>query len=133
MTIESESIHRGGSLGNRVVIEDGRAVAVEVESGGAPQRVYGRRVTLSAGALASPAILMRSGIGPRAELERHGIMTLIDAPGVGANLIDHNFTRLANHADNGDRRIPGGTAHFRRGPDFDLCGKTSRKSLPQAM
>jgi choline dehydrogenase len=62
---------------------------VEVEAGGAIQRVYGRRVTLSAGAVASPAILMRSGIGPRTELERHKIRTVLDAPGVGANLIDH--------------------------------------------
>jgi choline dehydrogenase len=80
---------RGGCLANRVVIENGRAVGVEVEAGGEKHRVYGKRVTLSAGAFASPTILMRSGIGQRAELERHGIRTLLDAPGVGANLIDH--------------------------------------------
>jgi choline dehydrogenase len=104
---------RGGSLGNRVVIEDGRAVAVEVESGGAPQRVYGRRVTLSAGALASPAILMRSGIGPRAELERHGIMTLIDAPGVGANLIDHPLVLMLAEMSSDGVRCSTGTDHSR--------------------
>src|SRR5262249_52368431 len=43
----------------------------------------------SAGAVASPVILMRSGIGPRSELERHGIRVVVEAPGVGANLIDH--------------------------------------------
>ena len=64
---------RGGCLANRVVIENGRAVGVEVEAGGMTQRVDGKRITLSAGAVASPAILMRSGIGPRAELEQHGI------------------------------------------------------------
>jgi choline dehydrogenase len=80
---------RGGCLANRVVIENGRAVGIEVEAGGATQQVYGRRITLSAGAIASPAILMRSGVGPRAELERHGIRAVVDAPGVGANLIDH--------------------------------------------
>jgi choline dehydrogenase len=32
---------------------------------------------------------MRSGIGPRSELERHGVRVVVDAPGVGANLIDH--------------------------------------------
>jgi choline dehydrogenase len=46
-------------------------------------------VTLSAGAINSPAILMRSGIGPRAELEALGIKCVIDLPGVGRNLIDH--------------------------------------------
>src|SRR5262249_39716877 len=76
-------------LAKRVVIENGRAVGVEVEVGGEMQQVYGKRITLSAGAVVSPAILMRSGIGPRWELERHGIRVLADAPGVGANLIDH--------------------------------------------
>jgi choline dehydrogenase len=80
---------RGGCLAKRVVIENGRAVGVEVEAGGEIQQVYGQRITLSAGAVASPAILMRSGIGPRAELERHAIDVVVDAPGVGANLIDH--------------------------------------------
>jgi choline dehydrogenase-like flavoprotein len=80
---------RGGCLAKRVAIENGRAVGVEVEAGGAMQQVYGKQITLCAGAVASPAILMRSGIGPRAELERHGIRALVDASGVGANLIDH--------------------------------------------
>ena len=85
---------RGGWLARRVVVENGRAVGVEVEAGAETQQVYGQRITLSAGAVASPAILMRSGIGPRAELERHGIRTLVDAPGVGANLIDHPLVRM---------------------------------------
>ncbi len=80
---------RGGCLANRVIIENRCAVGVEVEIGGRMNRVDGKRVTLGAGAFASPAILMRSGVGPRAELERHGIRTLVDAPGVGANLTDH--------------------------------------------
>lgn len=80
---------RSGCLANRVVIENGRAVGVEVETGGETQQVYGKRITLSAGAFASPAILMRSGIGPRSELERHSIRVVVDAPGVGTNLIDH--------------------------------------------
>jgi choline dehydrogenase len=80
---------RGGCLAKRVAIENRRAIGVEVEDGGSTQLVYGKRITVSAGAVASPAILMRSGIGPRAELERQGIRAVMDAPGVGANLIDH--------------------------------------------
>lgn len=76
-------------LVNRVLVEDGRAVGVEVECGGEMQRVYGRRITLSAGAVASPAILLRSGIGPKTDLASLGIEPLVDLPGVGANLIDH--------------------------------------------
>jgi choline dehydrogenase-like flavoprotein len=45
-------------------------------------------VILSAGAFNSPQLLMLSGIGPRAELERHGIALRIERPGVGANLQD---------------------------------------------
>src|ERR1700730_5587527 len=73
----------------RVIIEDGRAVGVEIECAGAIQRVRGRRVTLSAGAIHSPALLMRSGIGPRHELAALGIECRINLPGVGRNLIDH--------------------------------------------
>lgn len=48
-----------------------------------------REVVLAAGAFGSPQILMRSGIGPAAHLAEHGIRTLVDKPGVGANLQDH--------------------------------------------
>ena len=41
------------------------------------------------GAYCSPAILLRSGIGPKAELEQLGIKCLVDSPGVGKNLLDH--------------------------------------------
>ena len=73
----------------RVIIEDGRALGVEVECARATQRVRCRRVTLSAGAIHSPAILMRSGIGPGDELATLGIECQINLPGVGRNLIDH--------------------------------------------
>jgi choline dehydrogenase len=46
-------------------------------------------VILAAGAYGSPAILLRSGIGPRNELERLGIPVMCDLPGVGAGLMDH--------------------------------------------
>jgi choline dehydrogenase len=47
------------------------------------------KVVLAAGAYASPAILLRSGIGPADELQRLGIQPVLDLPGVGANLSDH--------------------------------------------
>jgi len=80
---------RGECVANRLIIENGRAAGVEVQSKERLNKVEGSRITLCAGAFASPAILMRSGIGPRAELQRHGIRALVDAPGVGRNLIDH--------------------------------------------
>jgi choline dehydrogenase len=82
-------------LVNRVVLEGSRAVGVELESEGMVEVMRGRRITLSAGAIASPAILLRSGIGPRADLEALGIAPAVDLPGVGANLIDHPLASVA--------------------------------------
>ncbi|MEO0817174.1 MAG: choline dehydrogenase [Pseudomonadota bacterium] len=48
-----------------------------------------KEVLICAGAVQSPQLLMLSGIGPQAELARHGIETVLDVPGIGANLQDH--------------------------------------------
>ena len=77
-------------LVERVVIEDGRATGVAIATRGGPVTVRARaEVILSAGPFNSPKLLMLSGIGPGAELARHGIAVLADRPGVGANLQDH--------------------------------------------
>ena len=74
----------------RVIVADGRAVGVETLKGGQRRTIRARReVVLSAGALQSPQILMLSGIGPLAELKRHGIAPVLDLAGVGRNLQDH--------------------------------------------
>ncbi len=62
----------------RLVVEEGRVAAVELESG---ERIEGRLFVLSGGAISSPALLMRSGIGPG--------LDVADVPGVGQNLADH--------------------------------------------
>jgi choline dehydrogenase len=81
-------------LVDRVILEGGRAVGVEVGSGTEPERLLGRRITLAAGAIGSPAILMRSGVGPKSALLERGIEAMVDLPGVGAGLMDHPVTRL---------------------------------------
>ncbi len=79
-----------GAHSTRILFEGKRAVGVEVRLGGELKQLKAsREVLLSAGALQSPQLLMLSGIGPAAELQRHGIATLHDLPGVGANLHDH--------------------------------------------
>ena len=74
----------------RLLIENRRAVGVEVLQGG-ERRIYRarREVIVSAGALQSPQILMLSGIGDGAELQRHGLDVVHHLPGVGAGLQDH--------------------------------------------
>jgi len=85
---------RPSCLANRVTFADDRAVGVDIGSDGRPEVVHGRRITLATGAIGSPSILLRSGIGPKAALAGLGIDPLTDLPGVGAGLADHPVTRL---------------------------------------
>jgi choline dehydrogenase len=78
-----------GAFVQRVVIDHGRAVAVEVEVGGEQRIVRATEIVLAAGALRSPHILMLSGIGPADHLRRLGISVMVDLAGVGRNLTDH--------------------------------------------
>jgi choline dehydrogenase len=74
----------------RVVIEKGRAVAVEVFVQGQQRRfTASHQVVLSTGAINTPRILMQSGIGNEVELKRLGIPVVQHLPGVGENLQDH--------------------------------------------
>jgi choline dehydrogenase len=79
---------------SRVVIERGRATGVEYQRDGELQRVQGSRVILSAGALQSPTVLMRSGVGQSAHLAAMGIECVVDLSGVGENLMDHQGTAV---------------------------------------
>jgi choline dehydrogenase len=81
-------------LVNRVLVEDQRALGVEVADGVRPERIYARRTTLAAGSVGSPALLLRSGIGPKTALLDLDIEPLVDLPGVGAGLSDHPVVRL---------------------------------------
>jgi choline dehydrogenase len=65
------------------------ASGVEALVEGRRCRFPGGRIVLSAGAVHSPAILMRSGIGAAEEIARAGCEPLLDLPGVGKNLMDH--------------------------------------------
>ena len=78
------------AFARRVVIEDGRAVGVEVERGGRIEVIRAsREVVLAASSINTPKLLMLSGIGPADHLREHGIEVVADRPGVGANLQDH--------------------------------------------
>ena len=74
----------------RVVINEGRAVGVEIYRGGTREIVHANReVIVAASAINSPKILLLSGIGPARELGEHGIKVHADRKGVGKNLQDH--------------------------------------------
>ncbi|MGF6700403.1 choline dehydrogenase [Paraburkholderia sp. MM5496-R1] len=79
-------------LVQRVLLEGRVATGVEVVCDGERQGfVAAREVILSAGSLNSPHVLMLSGIGRGEELQRHGIPTFVESPGVGLNLQDHFY------------------------------------------
>jgi choline dehydrogenase len=78
------------ALATRILIEGDRAVGVEYRQGGTTHTARARReVLLSAGALASPKLLMLSGVGPEDELRPHRIDVRVASPGVGLNLQEH--------------------------------------------
>ena len=77
---------RPGADVSSVVVDGGRATAVRLADG---EILSGDLVVLAAGTYGSPAILLRSGIGPEDHLAELGIPTLLGLPGVGANLADH--------------------------------------------
>ena len=84
----------------RVLLEDGRARALSVRWQGREQRFEARReIVLSAGAIGSPCLLQRSGIGPRDLLERLGAGVVHELPGVGGNLQDHLQLRMIYKVD----------------------------------
>ena len=85
-----------GALVDRVVIEGGRAVGVAYRLGTDSHVARARgEVLLAAGAIGSPAILERSGIGDAGKLSELGISPLRDLPQVGGNLQDHLQLRCA--------------------------------------
>jgi choline dehydrogenase len=65
------------------------AIGVEALADGVRRRFSGEHIIVSAGAINSPAILLRSGIGPAAEIARSNLRPVLDLPGVGKNLQDH--------------------------------------------
>ena len=80
---------RANVMVHRILFEGKKAVGVEVESGGEVYRIETERVVLSAGSMASPQLLMLSGVGPADHLREMGIPVVHDLPGVGQNLRDH--------------------------------------------
>jgi choline dehydrogenase-like flavoprotein len=82
---------RTDALTTRVVLENGRAIGVEIiEWDGAPKILRAEReVLIASGAMGSPKLLLQSGVGPADHLKSVGVPVAHDLPGVGKNLQDH--------------------------------------------
>jgi len=81
-----------GAHVRRILTDGRRAIGVEFDHQGRTAHVAARKIILSAGALASPQILLLSGIGPADHLQDLGIPVIHHLPGVGRNLQDHPGT-----------------------------------------
>jgi choline dehydrogenase-like flavoprotein len=91
-----------GALVEKIVIENGRAVGVQIKQGWSRKIVHARKaVILSGGAFGTPQILMLSGIGPADHLKAHNIPVIIDRPAVGSGLQDH-IDYVASYETGGD-------------------------------
>ena len=73
----------------RILFDGNTAIGVEVESGGEMYQIEAKQIVLSSGAMASPQLLMLSGVGPAEHLAEMGIPLVHNLPGVGQNLRDH--------------------------------------------
>ena len=79
----------GNALVDRITFEGKKAVGVRVRTTTGWTFQHAHEIVLCAGAIHSPAILWRSGIGPAQELRTLGVAVVIDSPGVGRNLGEH--------------------------------------------
>lgn len=78
----------------RVLFERRRAVGVEVRTSEGVRTIRAGEVTVSAGAIGTPGLLLRSGIGSDARVRAVGADLVVDLPGVGENLMEHALTWL---------------------------------------
>lgn len=83
---------------DRILFEGGRATSLSVSAVGRPPvSIRFKRLVLSAGALNTPALLLRSGVGPGDALQALGAHTVAHVPGVGRNLQDHPCLTLGHY------------------------------------
>lgn len=83
LTILAERVAR------RLLFDHGAFSGLEVERLGEVELLKADRIVLCGGAIGTPLLLLRSGIGPRREVERIGVELVVDSPSVGRKLLDH--------------------------------------------
>jgi len=132
------------ALVTKILFDDSnRAVGVEYQKGSKLYRAFknpqqipadtrqvkvSKEVILSGGAFNTPQILMLSGIGPRQELEKHGITTRIDLPGVGTNMQDRYEVGIVNRMNFKEWDVLKGAKFAKGDPQYQQWEK-SRKGV----
>jgi 5-(hydroxymethyl)furfural/furfural oxidase len=85
------------SMVDRLALQGRRVTGVHCRSDRGPLLIEAGQVFVCAGAIHSPALLQRSGIGPAEVLSRAGVACVVNMPGVGAGLQDHPMVSVASH------------------------------------
>jgi len=88
----------------RVIVDNDTVTGVEIRGESGIDKLHAKETILCAGALNSPEILLRSGIGPAEELQALGVTVTHDLPGVGKNLHDHILSPVIFEAT--EKQIP---------------------------
>lgn len=94
---------RTGTEVSSLIFDGTRCTGVVIQEGDKGKRVGGGEIIVSSGAIGSPALLLRSGIGPVAHLRDLGVDIVAALPGVGQNLMEHPSIALASFIDDGAR------------------------------
>jgi 5-(hydroxymethyl)furfural/furfural oxidase len=94
------------SIAQRLEAREGRVHGVEVRSAAGAHLYEAHETLIACGALQSPAVLMRSGIGPAPYLHSLGIRVVRDLPGVGRNLQNHPMIGFVTHLTRSSRQPP---------------------------
>lgn len=93
----------GETTAEKLLFSGTRVTGVRVNRAGDMFDIQAGEVIVSSGALHSPALLLRSGIGPAAELTAQGIAVVADRPGVGKHLMEHPGVNLGCYMKRGSR------------------------------
>jgi 5-(hydroxymethyl)furfural/furfural oxidase len=81
----------------KLLVEGTQVVGARLRRQDGEQEVRARETIVCAGAIHTPALLMKSGIGPALHLRTQGVEPVVDLPGVGANLQDHPAVSMTGH------------------------------------
>ena len=107
-----------------LILDRGGVIGVEA----AGERVLGAEIVLCAGAIGTPHLLLRSGIGPADELRAAGVRPVHDRPGVGANLRDHPQASVVVRSGAGHRQS-GTEPRIQVGLSYTAAGSALRNDM----
>ena len=121
---------------SKLLLRNGRVIGVEATRNGVKSQLFARHVVLCAGSFMSPLLLQRSGIGDGDSLREIGVESIVDRPGVGANLQNHPSMFLCAYLPKASRvngRRPVVVATARYSSNYPRCQEADMMSTTLGM